>query len=134
MRVEFPTSGPTPVWTTIDRPRVLLEMRGSPWEALAALASSGYEVVACPGPERRSSPCPLLEGRECPLAAGADAIVIALPEDDEVDELVRAHAARHGTVPVEVIDRGTGRRTIAEQVGEILSRSSEPAPDGRAEP
>lgn len=122
VRVAFPTSGPTPVWSGIDRPRVLLEMHGSLWEPLAELAASGYEVVACPGPAQRTSPCPLLDGRECPLAAGADAIVIALPEEDRVDELVRAHAARHLAVPVEVIDRARGGRVTAEAVEAVLAR------------
>jgi hypothetical protein len=122
VRVAFPTRGPTPVWSTTDRPRVLLEMRGSPWDYLSDLASSGYEVVACGGPASRRSPCPLLEGGECPLAAGADAIVIALPHQDEVDELVRAHATRHGSVPVEVLDR-TGRRLTKKRVADAVSHA-----------
>lgn len=121
VRVAFPTSGPTPVWSSIDRPRVLLEMRGSPWEPLADLAASGYEVVACSGPATRTSPCPLLDGRECPLAAGADAIVIALPEEDRVDELIQAHTARHGTVPVVAIDRSAGQRVTAEMVAGLAA-------------
>jgi hypothetical protein len=128
VRVAFPTSGPTPVWTTTDRPRVLLEMRGSPWTHLADLASSGYEVVACGGPASRRSPCPLLAGGECPLAAGADAIVIVLPRQDEVDELVRAHAARHGSVPVEVIDRRKRRlstKTVADAVSRALDEEDD---------
>jgi len=123
VRVAFSTRGPAPLWSTDDRPRVLLEMRGSPWDHLADLAASGYEVVACAGPAGRRAPCPLLAGGECPLAEGADAIVVALPRREEMQELVRAHADRHRSVPVEVLDRSSHRltkRSVADAVARAL--------------
>ena len=61
--------------------------------------AAGLQVVTCsvqPG-----APCPALEGRPCHLAAGADAIVVAHPRDDEVwQRLLDSHASLHPGVPV----------------------------------
>jgi GNAT superfamily N-acetyltransferase len=125
VRVEFPTSGRAPGWFATDRPKVLLETRSSPFEMLDDLASD-YTVVACAGPSGRPRPCPLLDGGECPLAGGADAIVIAMPADEVRDSLEAAHQARHGQVPVEVLDPGriTSRcRAVRSAVERALVRS-----------
>ena len=123
VRVSFATEGLVPDWGPAgDRRRVLLEMRGAPWEVLDGMRAAGYDVVACPGPSTRE--CPLLMGGECPLAADADAIVLALPRDDGADDLLRAHAREHGTVPVAVVELGTHRPITAAAVSEAVARAT----------
>lgn len=112
VRVVFATDGPAPSWLPGDRPRVLVEQRGVAFDAVAGLEASGFEVLACAGRSGGRPVCPLLEGGTCPLAAGSDAIVVAMPSGPERDALVAAHRA--GTVPVEVVEPGTGSPITAE--------------------
>lgn len=123
VRVAFSTGGSMPGWSpSTGRPRVLLEMRGAPWAVLDGLRDAGYDVVACSGPATRR--CPLLDGDECPLAADADAIVLALPHDERADDLACAHAERHRSVPVAVIEPSTHHPittgTVADAVEQAL--------------
>jgi len=124
VRVAFSTGGRMPGWSpTEDHPHVLLEMRGAPWAVLDGLRDAGYDVAACTGPATRR--CPLLEGDECPLAAGADAIVLALPPDDRPDLLACAHAERHGDVPVTVIGPSAHRPITPDAVVDAVERALE---------
>jgi acetyltransferase len=104
VRVTTGTVPPTPDWPpSRDRPRILIEARGTRSSLHSQVAMAGFQTITCPGPGRR---CPALAGRPCPLAAGADAIVFNLPADDAVGEaLVAAHARLHPFVPLCVVDR-----------------------------
>jgi hypothetical protein len=103
VRVTTGTVPPTPGWPgPHDRPRILIEARGSRSTLHAGLRSQGFDVITCPGLNRR---CPALRGRPCPLVLGADAVVFSVPDDDpEAAGLVAAHAALHAGVPLCVID------------------------------
>ena len=102
VRVVFATDGPAPAWLPGDRPKVLVEQRGVAFDAVAGLEAAGYDVLACTGRAAGRPGCPLLDGGICPLAAGADAIVVAMPASDARDALLAAHRA--GTVPVAVVE------------------------------
>ena len=119
VRVVFATDGPAPSWLPGDRPRVLVEQRGVAFDAVSGLEAAGYDVIACAGRTAGRPACPLLTGGTCPLAAGADAIVVAMPASPERDELVAAH--RSGTVPVVVVDPGSTPITGEALVGAARS-------------
>jgi hypothetical protein len=100
VRVCIGTAGRTPVWPKSDgESRLLIESPGGQWRAMEAARDAGFRVVACGGPGRRWSRCPLLRGSPCPLAAGADLIVDAVP-GDEGRSLLEAHLRSHPVVPV----------------------------------
>jgi hypothetical protein len=81
------------------RKRVLVEGPDS-WALAEELESAGYEVAICHGPEGNER-CPLLVSNQCAAAAGADAIVSALPAADG-DPIVRALADAYPNTPVVV--------------------------------
>ncbi|MFN0091714.1 MAG: N-acetyltransferase family protein [Acidimicrobiales bacterium] len=101
VRMVVSTSGPAPTWpdeTPGGRPRLLVETTARQQAAGAAAAGApGWQVLTCAGPASRpGGRCPLLVEGRCPLAAGADAVVLALPpEDPATAQLAAAHAA-HG--------------------------------------
>jgi hypothetical protein len=103
VRVTTGTVPATPDWPGAhDRPRILVEARGPRSMLHRELARCGFQVLTCPGPGRR---CPVLAGRPCALAAGADAIVWALPADDPAGPaLVDGHTRFHAAVPLCVVD------------------------------
>lgn len=121
VRVVFSTAGPAPDWLPGDRPRVLVEQRGVAFDAVAGLEAAGFDVLACAGRSGGRPVCPLLEGGTCPLAAGADAIVVAMPPSDDRDALVAAHRA--GRVPVEVVEPGRGSPLTAEALIAAVERA-----------
>lgn len=127
VRVVFGASGTAPSWPEAHgQPRVLVELRSMSFEALAELASAGFDVRACPARRSGAPTCPLLgEAGECPLASGADVIVVALPEGEAQGRLLAAHRDRHPDVPVEVVTasplRGRDLATAAEH-GVIAAR------------
>ena len=107
VRLIVGTGGHTPVWPERSThagssgPRVLVESRGGRWHAGSEAAAAGLEVITCSGPRGPRSRCPVLAGRPCPLAAGADAVVVSHPPDeDEWEDLVEGHARLHPGVPV----------------------------------
>ena len=102
VRVVIGTGGRTPTWPgPHDRPRVLVEVPGARWHAEADAKAAGLQVLACGGPSGRHPHCPALAGHPCPLAAGADAIVMSRPPDQEQwRSLTDAHAGVHPGVPV----------------------------------
>lgn len=114
VRVVFATDGPAPAWLPGDRPRVLVEQRSVAFDAVAGLEAAGYDVIACAGRTEGRPACPVLSGEPCPLAAGADAIVVAMPASPERDELVAAHRA--GTAPVTVVEPGSTPITAASLI------------------
>ena len=120
IRVVISTSGTAPAWAPKDgRPRVLIETPGGRWKAEDAVQKLPLQVITCPGPSGRTHarPCPALAGKPCPLAAGADAIVVHLPDEDVREPLLAAHRSLHAGIPlcvhvddsdahvIEVIDR-----------------------------
>jgi hypothetical protein len=109
VRVLIGTSGPSPRWSgPHTRPRVLVESPGGRWHATDAARRAGLQVIVCPGPRAVGAPCPALDGKPCPLAAGADAIVVSHPRDDDRwAALPLAHAELHPGIPVCVQLRGT---------------------------
>jgi hypothetical protein len=56
---------------------------------------AGFDVALCSGPAATASECPLVRGEPCELAAGADAILFALPPSrvDVLQAVRRSHAA-----------------------------------------
>jgi len=108
VRLVLGTHGTVPGWPgTRDKPRVLVETPGGRSAVVADLAAAGFDVVACPGPNRRTPRwrCPALEGRRCPLVEAADAILVRLRADGDGEAAVAAaHAVVHAGVPV--IDPG----------------------------
>lgn len=115
-----------------DRPdqdgrlRVLVEVPGGRWARSPDLAAAGYEVLGCPGPDRRVEPCPVLAGEPCPLAAAADAIVVAMPPG-VVEALTSGHRRVHPDVPLVVVgDRSADvdpvcRLASGSSSGELLA-------------
>lgn len=86
----------TPSWAgSRDRPRLLVEIPGGQWQRAAAMGRRGFQVLACPGPDRGGPPCGPLTGRPCPLAEGADVIVDAQPGAFG-KLLLEAHGSLHG--------------------------------------
>jgi hypothetical protein len=122
IRVLIGTTPPSARWPGAhDLPRVLVEGPGTTWHQEAARAA-GLEVVTCPGPLARRTPCPALLGGPCPLAAGADAIVLRHPGPEEQwAELLAAHRQLHAGVPVCL--EGTSAAALDD--GEVVR-----APDG----
>jgi hypothetical protein len=117
VRVLVGTRGCMPTWSgPHDRPRVLVEVPGGRWSAAGVAQAAGLHVLTCSGPGARPA-CPVLSGEACPLAAGADAIVVANPRDDERwGGLIEAHRQQHPGVPVCVQPR---RRETYSQVLEL---------------
>lgn len=100
VRLLIGTAGSTPSWPgPHDRPRVLVERPGGRWHAEQEARAAGLQVLTCPGPGGES--CPALDGEPCGLAAGADAILVAHPRDEESwQRLLASHASVHPGVPV----------------------------------
>ena len=129
VRLIVGTAGRTPVWPGADdkpgqepRPRVLVEAPGGRWHAGEKAAEAGLRVITCSGPRGPRSRCPALDGRPCPLAAGADAIVVSHPPDDERwRALVDAHADVHPGVPVCVEPRPTGATAEEPDARHVVS-------------
>lgn len=150
VRVSLATAGRVPSWPGgHERPRVLVEIPGGHWHGTGALHDLGIDVMACPGPGRQQSRCPLIEGRPCPLVEGADVVVFALrPEDPGAEELLAAHEQTAQRRPLVVEVRGTDlppehepegavelRRPTPEQIAEVLGALlgvDPPAPPARA--
>jgi hypothetical protein len=102
--VVIGTRGRQATWSPVGaRRRILVEIPGGRWAHGRDIEGAGYEVLACPGPDRRRDPCPALTGEPCPLAATADAIVVAVPPGS-ADALTAAHLRLHPDVPMVIID------------------------------
>ncbi|MFP5489784.1 MAG: hypothetical protein ACLGHQ_15940, partial [Acidimicrobiia bacterium] len=114
VRVAFSTDGPAPSWLPGDRPRILVEQRGVAFDAVDGLEAAGFDVVACAGRSGGRQRCPLLDGGMCPLAAGADAILVAIPSGPERDALVAAHRGGTAPVAVAVVEPSTNHPLTAE--------------------
>jgi hypothetical protein len=104
-RLLIGTAGRTPVWPRRGAgpagPRVLVEAPGGRWHAAREAADAGVQVVTCSGPRGKRSRCPALAGEPCPLVAGADAVVMSHPRDDDAwRNLAEAHDDVHPGVPV----------------------------------
>ena len=100
VRLLIGTSTSTPSWPgPHDRPRVLVERPGGRWHAEDEARAAGLQVLTCPGPSAGS--CGALHGEPCALAAGADAIVVAHPREEESwRQLLESHASVHPGVPI----------------------------------
>jgi hypothetical protein len=98
IHVIIGTDGHGPRWPPVPRgPKLLVEKLGARWDGRARAIAAGFEVVAC----GVRATCPALRGRPCPLAAGADAVLVALPAvDPRRRRLLDAHGRLHGAAPV----------------------------------
>lgn len=106
VHVVIGTGDRIPRWPErTERPRILVEVPGGRWRLGPELARAGFEVLGCPGPERRHEPCPALAGEPCPLAGGADAIVVAMPPGT-AEQLQVAHRRLHPAVPLVIAGGG----------------------------
>jgi len=94
-RVVIGTDGHTPTWSNDGpSPRILIEGSTGSWHGARAAKQAGVGIMICPGPGRgRAHPCPLLVGERCPLVDSADAVIVALPPDQDTDRLLDAHQA-----------------------------------------
>jgi hypothetical protein len=99
-RLLIGTSTSTPSWPgPHDRPRVLVERPGGRWHGEDEARAAGLQVLTCAGPTTGS--CRALHGEPCELAAGADAIVVAHPREEESwRQLLESHASVHPGIPV----------------------------------
>jgi RimJ/RimL family protein N-acetyltransferase len=102
MRLSLGTGAVMPSWPLRRRgPRVLIESRWVRGAAEEALREAGYEVALCPGPCLGLDHCPVLTGEPCSLVEGADAVVVDIPTDDPLaDLLMKADPVVHPSVPV----------------------------------
>lgn len=130
-RVTTGTGPSVPAWPPVrqNRPRVLIEARGTRSALHRSLQAAGFEVLTCPGPGRR---CPLLADRPCPLVTGADAVVFAVPADDpDADRLRAAHDRLHPDVPLcTPEDLRSGRSTLPALRSEPLNQDNRMADEG----
>lgn len=121
--ITMSTTGRVPDWTgRHDRPRVLIESERSRWRGEDALVEAGFDIAVCNnGPCRSNRSCPLLHGATCPLVAGADAIVVDLPEGSEdLTELLRHEQVVHpGLRLVAATDPDLVARPTADLVAEL---------------
>lgn len=105
LRVSVATAGPAPAWPgPHDRPRLLVEIPGGQWHLAAAMEKRGFQVVACPGPDRGGPVCRPLYGRPCPLAAGAD-VILEAQTGTLAKVLAGAHPRLHPGVPTCAVPR-----------------------------
>lgn len=143
LRVAIATTGPVPAWpASHDRPRILVEVPGGQWVLAEEMERRGFQVVACPGPDRGGPPCGPLAGRRCPLASQADAIVVVRVPGGSGDVLLEAHRRLHPNVPVCVSEpvaeaAGPGDATVgsvelpadAVAAGDLLEALTRRAPE-----
>ncbi|MFM7536654.1 MAG: N-acetyltransferase family protein [Acidimicrobiales bacterium] len=119
-RLVIATVGRVPAWPPRhQRPRLLVEARRAHWHGEPGAAAHGIEVLTCAGPGGRPGPgCPVLRGAPCPLVYDADAVVVALPDDDATARLLDAHRTTHPDLPIFVdgVDTDLDRwlRAVAE--------------------
>jgi hypothetical protein len=124
--VVLGTRGRQATWPPAGtRRRVLVEIPGGRWGHAPEVEDAGYDVLSCPGPDRRRDPCPALTGQPCPLAAAADAIVVAMPPGS-TEELVAAHQRFHPDVPMVIVGAGESATDEADD-----SERTEPSPGCR---
>jgi hypothetical protein len=124
VRIAIGTSQRMPTWPgTHERPRLLVEVPGGRWHAEDAARAAGFQVLACPGPQRGWSHCPALRGEPCPLAAGADVIVDAVPHQSG-RSLLEAHRRIHPSVPI-CVELPFGESDFDATVPEIQSSASD---------
>ncbi len=104
IRLALGAAHGTPDWPSGDDAiRILVEVPGGHWHAESAAQDAGVQTLTCSGPSHFGGRgCPELAGTPCPLAAGADAIVVCRPpeDDDSWNELRAAHLRLHSEVPV----------------------------------
>lgn len=100
VRLCIGTSGRFPAWgEPHEHPRLLVEAPGGRWRSMGAARRAGFQVLACPGVNRKLARCPAIAGTACPLAEGADIIVDALSGETALS-LLHAHLELHPGVPV----------------------------------
>ncbi len=104
IRLALGAAHGTPDWPSgSDAIRILVEVPGGHWHAESAAQDAGVQTLTCSGPSHFGGRgCPELAGTPCPLAAGADAIVVCRPpeDDDSWNDLREAHLRLHPEVPV----------------------------------
>ena len=101
VRLTVSTSGIVPSWrkTSSGRRRLLVEGKSYQWIGAADANRKGFDVSVCRGPSASHGRCPLLQGEPCPLVEGADAVLFALPIEEN-DELLDAHRDRREGPPL----------------------------------
>ncbi len=121
LRVAVATAaGGVPSWAgRRGQPRVLVEIPGGQWQRADAISRRGFQVLACPGPDRGGPPCGPLTGHRCPLAAGADVIVDAQP-GDLGELLLAAHRRLHPDAALCATGPDAGSRVGAGRATAVL--------------
>ncbi|NNE95171.1 MAG: hypothetical protein HKN24_04005 [Acidimicrobiales bacterium] len=115
VRLTVSTTGSVPTWhaTSPGRKRLLVETGSYQWTGTAEANRRGFDVMVCAGPSASRHDCPVVEGGHCPLVDGADGVLFALREDDEV---LSAHHERTSGPPTFTRLEG---ETIAETLGRV---------------
>lgn len=124
VRLTVSTTGHVPSWrkTSSGRWRLLVEGNSYQWIGTAEANRRGFDVTVCRGPSASRGRCPLLEGDACPLVEGADAVLFALPAEENA-ELLAAQLERPQYPPVLV-------KSVEETTSEALERVQGVLDDG----
>ena len=125
LRMIIGTGATVPPWPQgTPAPRLLVETSGGNWRAAAEAEAAGFHVLSCPGRTAiRTGRCPVLHGEACPLVEGCDAVVVALPHEQDPAALAHHHRRRHPGLPVVIDEVGDGGRPSAEQIVAALVAS-----------
>jgi hypothetical protein len=124
VRLTVSTTGHVPSWrkTSSGRQRLLVEGNSYQWIGTAEANRRGFDVTVCRGPSASHGRCPLLEGDACPLVEGADAVLFALPVEDN-EELLTAQLERSQDPPLFI-------KSADETTSEALERLQDVLDDG----
>lgn len=79
----------------------------------------GFDVTVCRGPTANHGRCPLLNGEPCPLVEGADAVLFALPVEDN-GELLTAHGDRSGGPPLFIKSKDEPTAKALQRIQDVL--------------
>lgn len=128
VRITMATDGSVPSWPgSHERPRVLIETNHSRWPGEDALTEAGFDIALCGEWCRAGRACPIFDSEPCPLLAGADAVVIDLPDVERIHDLLQREEVIHpGLRHVAALDQdGDGHRlspaAVVEELRDLLA-------------
>ncbi len=134
VRITMATDGSVPGWPGgHERPRVLIETSHSRWVGEEVLTDAGFDIALCGEWCRSGRACPVFDGEACPLLAGADAVVIDLPDAERIQDLLHREQVIHpGIRHVSGLDDDGVRHrldpgSVLEELEDLLTdRADEP--------
>ncbi|MGH1489609.1 MAG: GNAT family N-acetyltransferase [Acidimicrobiales bacterium] len=132
VRITMATEGSVPSWPGgHEKPRVLIETNHSRWLGEEALTDAGFDIALCGEWCRSGRACPVFDGDACPLLAGADAVVIDLPDAERIQDLLNREEMIHpGIRYVSGLDEDGVRHrlspeTVLEQLRDLLAEQAD---------